>query len=168
LAREKLNDASVYDINIVYTGKSTDSHGHSTNIRSHIPDPWVATVAEFVNSPDWPEYTTFQAFYRDAIYHRMKWASMQPDRWVSDRVKALIAIAEGEAAVDYAALLRESARNYIEKARKTLADLAGDNNDEGTRLILASIEAGLPFIQEPWRSELQREVDNAERRLVGL
>ncbi len=168
MAREKLNDANVYDPDVVYTGRSTDSHGHSTNIRSHIPDPWVAIVSEFVHSADWPEYMSPQAFYRDAIYHRMKWASMHSDRWTSARVKALIAIAEGEAALDYADLMRESSKLYVEKARKTLSDLHGDNNQAAVKMTLASIEAGLPYIEEPWKSELTRLVDDAERRMVGL
>ena len=168
VARETLNDANVYDPEVVYAGKSTDKHGHSTNIRAHIPNPWVAAIAEFIASSDWPEYTTIQHFYRDAIYHRMRWAAKQTNRLDSPRVRALIAIAEGEAGIENAELLREASKMYVERARKVLTALAGDNNETAVRETLKSMESGLDHIQEPWKTDLQREINNAERRLTGL
>ena len=168
MAREDLNDGNVYDPNVVYAQGSKDAQGHSTNIRAHIPDPWVGAIAEFVHSVDWPEYTTLQHFYRDAIYHRLRWAANQPNRNTSPRVQALVAIAQGDAALEHANLLRQSSQSHVDKARKILSDLLGDRNDVAVRETLKELESTLDHIQEPWRSELKRELNNAERQMSGF
>ena len=166
MAREDLRNTS-YDENQIYTGGAKDSHGHSTNIRCHIPDNWIGAIAELVASPDWPEFTTPQHFYRDAIFHRMHWASQQPDRRTSPRVKALIGLAQGQASLNYQNMIREGAQGYLDYARKTLTDLAGDGNEQMVRETIKDLEANLDYLAEPWRTQLQREIDTWERRVNG-
>ena len=167
MAREDLRD-SKYDPDQIYTGGAKDSHGHSTNIRAHIPDNWVGVIAEFVASPDWPEYTTPQHFYRDAIFHRMRWASEQPGRRTSPRVKSLIAMAQSQASLSYANMMRETSQMLIEHARQTLSNLTGDGDDMTVRETIKDLEANLEHMTDPWRSELQRELSQWERRISGL
>lgn len=157
-----------YDPNEVYSGGAKDHQGHSTNIRCHIPDPWTAAIAEVINSPDWPEYRTPQDFYRDAIYHRMKWASRQESRSGSERVRTLMALIQGQAALDYATLIREASHSFIENARKTLSQLLGDGNILGVRETIKELEASLDDLGEPYRSSLRTEIESWERRANTL
>lgn len=167
MAREDLSVHN-YDPNQVYSAGAKDGQGHSTNIRAHIPDSWIGAIQELVASPDWPEYKTFQHFYRDAIYHRMRWAASQPNRLNSPRVKTLIALAQGEAALNYAGLARASSQSYVEKAKRVLGELMGDNNRVAVKETLKELESTLEFLDEPWRGELAREISSYDRRVHGL
>jgi hypothetical protein len=168
VAREDLRDSDVYDPNQIYTGAAKDGQGHSTNIRAKLPDSWMGIIAELVNSPDWPEYKTPQHFYRDAIYHRMLWASRQPDRTTSPRVKTLMALSQGQAALEYLTMRREFSQSYLNSARRTLSDLIGDGSGMAVRETLKELEATIDLLEEPWRSELKREVEAYDRRVYGL
>jgi hypothetical protein len=157
--------SDTYDPNEIYAGGAKDAQGHSTNIRCHVPDHWVAAVHELVNSPDWPEYKTPQDFFRDAIYHRMKWSSLQPDRTGNVRVKALMALAQGQAALGYASMLREQSQAYLENARRTLSQLMGDGNMVAVRETIKELEFTLDDLVEPYRGQLEQELQTYERRL---
>ncbi len=167
MAREVLDRRTEYDQDVVYTGGAKDGQGHSTNIRAHIPDPWVGAISELVGSKEWPEYTTAQRFYRDAIFHRLRWCASQPNR-TSPRIIALIAIAQGQAELDATNLRREASKEYVENARTTLATLLADNDEASAREELKTLEATSEHLQDPWRADLQREIDRVERRLIGL
>ncbi len=167
MARTDLDRRNEYDQDVVYTGGAKDAQGHSSNIRAHIPDPWVGAIAELVGSLEWPEFTTPQHFYRDAIFHRLRWAANQPNR-NSPRIVALIAIAQGQADLDATMLRRQTSKSFVDNARTNLATLLGDNDEVGVREELKSLEATMEHLQDPWRTELQREVTNAERRLTGI
>jgi hypothetical protein len=167
VARDDLRD-DAYDPNQIYVGGSKDSQGHSTNIRAKIPDTWMGSIGEIVNSPDWPEYRSVQDFYRDAIYHRMRWATRQPDRLSSPKVKHLIALAQSKAALDYANLVRQSNQELVTDAERTLRDLAADGNQLALKQAIKELETGLDQMEEPWRSELARLLETYERRSYGL
>lgn len=155
----------VYDPGEVYTGPSKDAQGHSSNIRCHIPDPWVAAVAELVASTDWPEYRTSQDFYRDAIYHRMRWAARQENRRGSDRVRTLMALISGEAALSYATLLRETASTFVDNARRTLSLLLTDGSTDNARETIKELEAQLDHLPEPYRTQLATDLAAWQRRV---
>lgn len=167
MARDDLRD-DAYDPNQVYIGGSKDTQGHSTNIRAKIPDTWMGSIGEIVNSNDWPEYRTVQDFYRDAIYHRMRWATRQPDRSTSVRVAKLIAIARGQAAIDYADMLMRSSQEFVENASKTLAALVANGNQLALREAMKEMENVLDELEEPYRDELRRTIETYERRSYGI
>lgn len=167
MAREDLRD-DAYDPNQVYIGGSKDAQGHATNIRAKIPDTWMGSIGEIVNSPDWPEYRSVQDFYRDAIYHRMRWASRQPDRTTSPRVAKLMAIASGTAALDYHNMITTASKEYIDQASKTLQNLVANGNQLALREAIKELESTLDLIEEPYRSELARLLETYERRAFGL
>lgn len=168
MAREDLRDDGGYDPNQIYSDGAKDHQGHSTNIRAHVPDTWVGAIAELVSSSDWPEYTTPQHVYRDAIYHRLVWAAKQPDRRTSPRVKALMALAQGQAALNYAAMQRAASQAYLDNARRVMSDLVGDGNVEAMKIAIKELEATLDFLDEPWRSEMNRELRTWEKRTYGF
>lgn len=167
MARNDLRD-DAYDPNEVYIGGSKDSDGHSTNIRAKIPDTWMGAVGEIVASPDWPEYRTVQDFYRDAIYHRMRWAARAPDRSTSPKVKALMALAHSDAALDYANLIREANQQLLDRATDTLRKHVSDGNQLLLRTTIKELEAGLDGMDEPWRSELEKTLETYDMRSRGL
>jgi hypothetical protein len=166
LARDSFRNDS-YDPSEVYAGGAKDAQGHSANIRCHIPDHWVAAVSELVNSSEWPEYKTPQDFYRDAVYHRMRWASAQTDRSGSDRVRSLMALASGQASLSYVTMLREQSYAFLENARRTLSTLMGDGNMVAVRETIKDLESNLTDIIEPYRTMLRRELETYELRTQG-
>lgn len=155
----------LYDQDDVYTGPAKDDKGHSHNIRCHIPPDWVSAIAEFINSPDWPEYKTPQDFYRDAIYHRMRWASKQPDRGRNERVRTLMAMASIQAALGHKTMIRAESQKLLEEARQAFASLAGDGNLIAVRELIKDLEYSLTDIEEPYRSQLAHEIETWERRI---
>lgn len=167
VARDDLHD-DAYDPNEIYLGGAKDQQGHSTNIRAKIPDNWAGSIAEVVGSDDWPEYRTMTDFYRDAIYHRMRWASRHRNRQISPRAKTLIALAQADAAIAYAALIRETNENLVRGAERILANLVSDGNQLALREVIKELEVNLDKMSDPYRSELARLIETYERRGHGL
>jgi hypothetical protein len=167
VARNDLRD-DAYDPNEVYIGGSKDRDGHSTNIRAKIPDTWMGTIGEAIASPDWPEYRSPQVCYRDAIYPRMRWMARAPDRSSSPKVRALMALAHSEAAMDYANLIRDANQSLLERADDTLRKMVSDGNQLALRSAIKELEAGLDGMEEPWRSQLESKLSEYDRRSRGL
>lgn len=164
MARDTFHDDG-YDSDIIYSDGAKDHQGHSTNIRCHIPDHWVSIIAAIVNSDQWPEYRTPQDFYRDAIFHRWHWAARQGNRRLDPRVRTLMAIANGEAALNHANTVRTSSQLFVENARATLSSLVADGNHQAVRLTIKELEASLDDLEEPWRGQLENELSTWERRI---
>ena len=165
MARDAFVDDG-YDPAEVYSGGAKDSDGHSTNIRAHIPDPWMGAISQLVASNDWPEYKTPQDVYRDAIYHRMRWAARQPDRSSSPRIRTLMAQASAEAALQYRMSMQNSHRQIMELMQQTFGQAIAHNDFMGARETIKELEGLLSKMDEPWRSELGRELETWERRMV--
>jgi hypothetical protein len=107
--------AGDYDVDQIITA-SQDKFGHSANVRTHIPRPWVGMINEIVQSDDWPEYKGQNAFIRDAIYHRLHWASEQSDRYMKPEVAKQIIIAQRMASY-------EQLRQDLEQIEELMTDL---------------------------------------------
>ncbi len=164
LARDKFVDDG-YDPQEIYAGGAKDSDGHSTNIRAHIPDPWMGMISELVASPEWPEYRKPTDVYRDAIYHRIRWAGRQTNRKTSDRVRTLMAQAQAEAALRYRMNMQHSHRAIMTLMQETFSMAIANSDYTGLRETIKDLEAQLSKMDEPWRSELGRELASWERRL---
>lgn len=164
MARENFVDDG-YDPQEIYAGGAKDADGHSTNIRCHIPDPWMGAIQELIASPEWPEYRTPQDFYRDAIYHRIRWASRQPDRTSSARVRTLMAQAQAEAALQYRMSMQRSHRDILDLMQKTFGEAVANNDYMGIKETVKDIEALLDKMDEPWRSRLASELESWNRRV---
>lgn len=167
MARTDFRD-DAYDPNDVYMGGAKDSQGHSTNIRAHIPDTWTGMISEIVASPDWPEYQTLQDFYRDAIYHRMRWAQRQHGRSQNPRVRTLMAIINSQASLQYASTVRTAAEEQVQAAGRTLAEMVADGNVIAIRETIKELEANLTDLPEPWRTRLATELETWERRISSM
>ncbi len=166
VARNDLRD-DAYDPNDIYMGGAKDAQGHSTNIRAHIPDTWVGMINQIVSSPLWPEYQTFQDFYRDAIYQRMRWAQRQPNRGNDPKVRALMAIINSQASLNYASTVRQAAEEQVNAASRTLSQMVADGNSIAVRETIKELEANLTDLPEPWRSRLAAELETWERRIAN-
>jgi hypothetical protein len=59
---------------------SQDHHGHSTNLRVHIPTTWRSMMEQLIQSDQWPEYNSIQSIVRDSLYHRLRWTGTQKNR----------------------------------------------------------------------------------------
>lgn len=68
-----------YDPDEIMTS-SQDRNGHSTNQRVHVPPSWRAMMEQYIQSDQWPEYRHMADIVRDALYHRLYWASQQKNR----------------------------------------------------------------------------------------
>ncbi len=163
MARDKFVDDG-YDPNEVYAGGAKDTDGHSTNIRAHIPDPWTGVISQLIASSDWPEYKTAQHFYRDAIYHRMRWASKVRNRSDSPRIRTLMAQAQADAALQYRMSMQRSHKAIVDLMSETMGEARANNDFMGMKETLKEIESLLDKMDEPWRSKLASELADWERR----
>lgn len=149
----------VYDIDEIYTGGSKDHQGHSTNLRVHVPDPWVGVIAELVGSPHFPEYKNSQDVIRDALYHRLKWATSHRDRSSDEQIKALMAITAQKARLHAADRLRGEAVAFREEIdttmRRILADGGGQAAASWLEEMAHQIDTDVP---EPYRSNLMEVI----------
>lgn len=164
MARSDFRD-NPYDPNEIYMGGAKDAQGHSTNIRAHIPDTWVGMINQIVSSPEWPEYQTFQDFYRDAIFHRMRWTQSQPNRGRDPKVRTLMALINSDAALSHQSMLRQAAEDQLANASRTLSQMVADGNVAAVRETISELEANLSDLPEPWRSRLASELEQFERRI---
>lgn len=167
MARNDLRD-DAYDPNDIYMGGAKDAQGHSTNIRAHIPDTWVGMINQVVSSPEWPEYQTLQDFYRDAIFHRMRWAQQQPNRGRDPKVRTLMAIINSQATLNHQATVRAAAEEQVNAASRTLSQMVADGNPVAVRETIKELEANLTDLPEPWRGRLAAELETWERRIGSI
>ena len=117
------NDGDGYSIDNVYTGGSTDKHGHSFHLRVPIPVHWHAIIMHYVTSPDWPEYRSPQDFARDAIYHRWNWAKeweKQMGRPVTPELKQLMAMAAGRSRAEQSKMVDEAFVDFLDSTEEAL------------------------------------------------
>jgi hypothetical protein len=68
-----------------------DDHGHSAYMRLPFPKSWMGQIGDLVGSNEWPEYSSPQAFVRDAIWHRLHWVSKQTNRKHAEDTAMLLA-----------------------------------------------------------------------------
>jgi len=149
----------------IYSGGSKDVQGHSTNLRTTVPDPWMAAMGELISSPDWPEYKTSQHFVRDAIFHRLHWTLRQTDRKSNDRVKRLVAMSRLTAEINYRAMERETYQTLLTELRQAFRDAHADGDEMGVREMIKEVESTLDQIPQPYRSQIGDEVISWDRRL---
>lgn len=164
MARQDFID-DTYDEEEIYAGGSKDAQGHSTNMRTHIPDPWMAAIGELISSPDWPEYKTSQHFIRDAIFHRLHWSLRQGKRKTSERVKRLVALSRLQAETNYRAMEREAFQELITDLRQAFRDAHADGDNMGLRELLKETEAHLDDMPQPYRDQIRDEIISWDRRL---
>lgn len=164
MARQDFIDDG-YSEEEIYSGGSKDNQGHSTNVRAHVPDPWMAAIGELIASPDWPEYKTSQHFIRDAIFHRLHWSIRQTNRRTNERVRRLIAISRLKAETNYRAMEREAYQELLTDLKQAFRDAHSDGDAVGLREILKEAESHLDDIPMPYRTQIQDEIISWDRRL---
>lgn len=156
--------SNAYDVNDIIT-TSQDDHGHSTNLRVHIPKPWAAILHQIANSDTWPEYGNVHAIVRDALYHRMHWISEQKGREQFPAVAQAVAIARAEAKIEVQDRTAESVDQLKKRIDKTLGDFLAEHQYEAVvEWVDEFAEETLPSIQEPWRTKLAGQLSTYKRR----
>lgn len=146
--------ADGYSIDDIYAGGSKDEQGHSSNLRCHVPDSWLGALAELVASKEWPEYKTVQHIIRDAVYHRIKWASNQSDRGRLPGVKLAIVMAEQEERLDGQTRMRNNYKRLREKIELTFREALAEREGMVVREIISDFMDQLEEFPEPYQSRL--------------
>ena len=164
MAREAFIDDG-YDPDEIYSGGSKDKQGHSTNLRVHVPDPWMAVMGELVSNVNWPEYRTIQHFVRDAIYHRLRWVERTRTRVLNERAQTLMTQVQIEAALAHRVQMQDSHKHIMETMRDAFSRSFAAGDFIGARESIKEVEALLGKMEEPWRSEVARELESWESRL---
>lgn len=165
MAREDFTaESSDYDINQVYTGSASDDNGHSVNLRCNIPTHWAASITELVNSVDWPEINSTQAFVRDAIYHRMHWASEQTDRTRIESVRKLRAIELMKQAIARHSFIRRAYEQMMEEMQETFRSASVHSDREVLLALIEEVEVAIKEFPEAMQDKLHDELDYWKRR----
>jgi hypothetical protein len=168
MAREEFID-SAYSINEVYTGGASDQKGHSVNPRVKMPDHWLAAIHAVVDDLNaFPEYRrNHVAFIRDAIHHRLVWASEQTNRGDMSRVRHHAAMLKAEAQLQLRTQTRDqfTALSKLLDSTFTTALIEGDLT--GIQELMDDFATTLNDWPEPYRTKLQASLHYWEKRIIG-
>lgn len=160
--------SDTYDVNEIYTGGSKDEQGHSSNLRVKVPDSWAAIVSNFVSSAEWPEYISVQAFVRDAIFHRMHWASQQKNRGAQTKIRQLMELATMHESLTLRAGFRTSYQDFHDQMNVVFRNALSDGDGQNVRLLLSDFQDRTEQFDEPYRSKLLDELRYWEKRAADL
>jgi hypothetical protein len=150
VAREDfVNDG--YDPDEIYSGGSKDRQGHSTNLRVHVPDPWVGLMAEIVANTKWPEYRTTQQLVRDAVYHRLRWIERTKTRPMTPRIKTLMAQLRIEEVLTSRMAMQERHDNMLKTMHTAFSQAVAQGDFVGAREVKKEVEELLEQMEEAWR-----------------
>lgn len=156
-----------YDPNEIVTG-SQDDHGHSINLRVHIPTPWRAMMEQYIQSDQWPEYSSIQAIFRDALYHRLHWISTQKDRTQFPNVRMAMIRERYRKRLNDDADYLASMRQFRSDLDVTLTKMLQDEEYEAVQSyvedMLADIDAFPGREQEKLINQLHTYLERAKGR----
>lgn len=153
-----------YNVNDIYTNKATDKQGHSVNLRCNIPTHWGASINEYVQHPDWPEYNSMQAFIRDAIYHRLNWAAEQSNRGQIESVKQLKAIELVKAAIARHGYYRKAYEDMMEELQETFRSASVHQDPNILTYFVEEVETAIKEFPEQLQHKLWDELDYWKRK----
>ena len=157
--------ADEYDPDEIYAGGSMDTHGHSSNLRCHVPKTWLGPMSSLIASPEWPEYRDTQSIIRDALYHRLHWTTTQKDREAAPGVARAMAIMRFERSREAAEQMMHEAEEMDQGINNTVIELlrAGDN-DSATRLLNEFDDTVRQTFPEPHLSRLLETIERLRKR----
>jgi len=116
------SEAGGYDPDEIVT-VAQDAHGHSTNLRVHVPTTWRAMMEHIIQSDQWPEYTSVQTILRDALYHRLHWTGTQKDRSQHPGVARAMVRERYRKRLDEDIAIEAENREFRKKLDKTLSEM---------------------------------------------
>lgn len=167
MAREDFKaETTDYDVNTIYVGKATDDNGHSTNLRCNLPTHWAASILDLINSPEWPEYNSMQAFIRDAVHHRMNWAADQTDRGHIESVQRLRAIENMKQAIARHTHFQAAYEEMMEEVQDTFRAASVHHDREVLVSLASEVEVAIKDFPDPLQAKLHDELDYWKRRTL--
>jgi hypothetical protein len=165
VARKDFNASDDYNPDDIYSGGSMDAHGHSSNLRCHVPRAWLGPLTMLVASPQWPEYDSVQAIIRDALYHRMHWASTQRDREATVGVARAMAIMRLQQKREEAERRMEEAEELDVSINDTVLKLLHAGDSKSANVLLDEFEDTVRTTQEePHLTTLLETIERLRKR----
>lgn len=152
-----------YRIDEILT-RSQDEHGHSANLRVHVPVPWRALMEQVCQSDAWPEYRSIQDIVRDSLYHRLHWVSGQKEREAFPEVRAAMMQVRLERQLSYITESARMWREFSERIEETLTTLAAANDWEIVKNFCDDAAEEIDDVPQPYRGKLAAQLDMWKRR----
>lgn len=150
-----------YDPTRFYTYGS-DKHGHSSEIRVHLPKSLMGELSRLVESQQIPEYQRPVHILRDGLYHRVKQLSRMLDDGELDRaVNMAILLSEEEAMKAETA----EARSLIDAVRSNCQDLYDQGDIERLREYLSDRAGKADAVPQRFRPEYEGVLKDYRNRI---
>lgn len=120
-----------YNINRAYT-RATNKHDHAANVQVPMMREHVAMIQAIVQDPAYPDYTSNQAFIRDAIVHRLHHIAKNENDVI--QMQNLSTLAKREA-ISEREERRKAEQKWVEQMAQSIAELRGGGGGELETLI---------------------------------
>ena len=158
MARDQFqtNDPSEYDVDEIWKG-SSDKQGHSAHIRVPVPKHWSGQIQSIIHNDKF-DYKSPQEFARDAIYHRLRWAS---EKLKDEKFQARLGVDKLQAHVEHYVVEAEGYREFTARLDEAaaLAQSAGDSKEFAALIDLMRDEADVT-LREPFRTEAVERLES--------
>lgn len=155
-----------YDVASFYTD-GRDGRGHSDSHRVRLKPEVLGEIGALVASGKIPEYSTPQAFIRDAIVHRLHWLSENSDDPVL-RAKLAEAVRRTviqETTQRYIGLV-DSFEEFIGRTREVCDRALRFGDHHGVASYLADVVEYAENSREPYRTTLLKVVEHYQGLVV--
>lgn len=161
------SESGGYDPNEIMTG-SQDKHGHSTNLRVHVPTTWRAMIEQLIQSDQWPEYSSLQAVFRDSLYHRLHWTTTQKNRGQFPNIARAMVRERYRKRIENDILLEASIKEFRQSIDRSLSEMLQREEYESVQSyvedLLADMDSFKGHEQEKLVNQLHTYLERAKGR----